>query len=193
MNFFLVIVISLFLAVSCAKKEEKKAAGTAGGEQIAKVGDMVITKDDIQAIPEAMRQLYSGAEGLERFVAEQMLYQEALKKGLDKDPEYLQLANYLKKKSLIETLLDKEISKKVKVEDKEIANYYNKNKEEFKVKETGQYIPLDNIKEGLRRQILMEKQKAVFDKYMADMKKRYKVEINEAALAGSSEQSAESK
>ncbi len=187
MKNFLVIVISLFLVVSCAKKEEKKAVGVARGEQIAKVGDTVITKDDIQAIPEAMRQLYLGAEGLERFVAEQMLYQEALKKGLDKDTEYLKMADYLKRKALVETLLDKEITKKVRVEDKELSDHYKKNKEEFKVKETGQYIPFDNIKEGLRRQILMEKQKAVFDKYMADMKKRYKVEINEAALAAPAE------
>ncbi len=186
MKRFLIVIISIFLIGSCTKKEEE-ASSAPRSEQIAKVGDKVITKEDIEAIPEAMRILYLGAEGLERFITEEILYQEALKKGLDKDPEYLKMANYWKRKALIDTLLDKEITKKIKVEDKEIVDYYNKNKEEFKVKETGQYIPLESIKEGLRRQILMEKQKALFDKYMADLKKRYKVEINEALLSAPAE------
>lgn len=183
MKIFLVIVVSLFLTVSCAKKDDKKIEGKAGGEQIAKVGDMVITKNDILAIPESVKHLYLGPEGLKRFIDKQILYQEALKRGIDKDKEYLKMADYLKQKVLVETLLDKEVTKKVSVEDKEVLDYYKKNKEEFKVKETGQYIPFDTIKEGLRKHLLMEKQKAVFDKYMADLRKKYKVEINEAALA----------
>jgi peptidyl-prolyl cis-trans isomerase C len=173
-----VLVMAFFLMVSCAPKEEEKKAAK---EQIAKIGDKIITKDDIQAIPEAMRQMYLGAEGLERFIVKQILYQEALKKGIDKDPEYLKMVDYWKKKLLVETLLNKEITEKIIIEDKEVAEYYEKNKERFKVKETGQYIPLDSIKEGLRRQLLMEKQKVAFDKYIADLKERYKVEINVAA------------
>lgn len=173
-----VIVIAFFLILSCAKKEER----TRSGEYIAKVGNAVITRDDIEAIPESVRHIYMAPQGLERFIDEQILYQEALKKGLDRDEGYLRMVEYLKRKALIERLLDKEIAQKIKITDREVVDYYNKNKEEFKIKETGKFIELDSIKEGLRGQLLMERQRELFDKYLTKLKKAYKVEINEAAI-----------
>lgn len=175
-----VLVMAFFLMVSCAPKEEGKKA--ADGGYLIKIGDRVITEDDIRAIPDIKRQRYIGTDGFDRFITEQMLYQEALKKGLDKDPEYLKTVEYLKKKALAEILLDREIARNVKVTDQELVDYYNKNKEEFTIKETGRLIEFDSIKENLRQVLLMEKKKTLFDKYMEDLRKRYKVEINEEAM-----------
>jgi peptidyl-prolyl cis-trans isomerase C len=172
--------MAFFLMVSCAPKEEGKKA--ADGGYLIKIGDRVITEEDIRAIPDNKRQRYIGTDGFNRFITEQMLYQEALKKGLDKDPEYLKTVEYLKKKALAEILLDREIARNVKVTDQELVDYYNKNKEEFTIKETGRLIEFDSIKENLRQVLLMEKKKTLFDKYMEDLRKRYKVEINEEAM-----------
>jgi len=178
MRNLLVIFCVLFL-LSCAKKDEMRIPA---GEYLVKVGDITITKEDIEGLPESVRQLYVGPQGMERFIDETILYQEALKMGLDKDPGYLRMVEYLKKKALVESLLEKEIAQKVKVGDKEVVDYYNKNKDEFKIKETGRLIELESIKEGLRKQILMEKQKKLFDKYLAQLKKTYKVEINQSLM-----------
>jgi peptidyl-prolyl cis-trans isomerase C len=173
--------MAFFLMVSCAPKEEEKKA--ADGGYLMTIGDMVITEEDIRAIPDSKRQRYIiGPGGLDRFIAEQILYQEALKKGLDKDPEYLKTVQYLKKKALAEILLDREIARNVKVTDQELLDYYNKNKEEFTIRETGRLIEFDSIKENLRQVLLMEKKKTLFDKYMEDLRKRYKVEIKDEAM-----------
>lgn len=175
-----VLVMAFFLMVSCAPKEEGKKA--ADGGYLIKIGDRVITEEDIRAIPDRKRQRYVDPGGLDRFIAEQILYQEALKKGLDKDPEYLKTVQYLKKKALAEILLDREIARNVKVTDQELIDYYNKNKEEFTIRETGRLIEFDSIKENLRQVLLMEKKKTLFDKYMEDLRKRYKVEIKDEAM-----------
>lgn len=174
-----VLVMAFFLMVSCAPKKEEKAVE---GGYLMRIGDKVITKEDIMAIPERERHRYVGDGGIDRFIAEQILYQEALRKGIDKDPEYLKTVEYLKKKAKIETLLDREIAEKIEVTDKEVIDYYNKNKEEFKVKETGEIIPLDRVKEHLRQMLLIKKQRAAYDKYMEDLRKRYNVEINDEAM-----------
>jgi peptidyl-prolyl cis-trans isomerase C len=175
-----VLVMAFFLMVSCAPKEEGKKA--ADGGYLMTIGDRVITEEDIRAIPDRKRHRYVGPGGLDRFIAEQILYQEALKKGLDKDPEYLKTVEYLKKKALAEILLDREIAGNVQVTDQELLDYYNKNKEEFTIKETGRLIEFDSIKENLRQVLLMEKKKTLFDKYMEDLRKRYKVEIKDEAM-----------
>jgi len=171
-----VLVMAFFLIASCAPKKEEKAG------HLMKIGDKAITEDHIMAIPDRERHRYVGTGGIDRFIAEQILYQEALRKGIDKDPEFLKTLEYFRKKAMIETLLDREIAEKVEVTDKEVIDYYNKNKEEFKVKETGEIVPLDRVKEHLRQMLLMKKHRAAYDKYMEDLRKRYNVEINDEAM-----------
>lgn len=183
MSKLFVLVMAFLMVVSCAPKEEgKKAADSTKGGYLIKIGDKAITEEDIKAVPDSERQRYIGPGGIERFITEQMLYHEALKKGIDKDPEYLKTAEFLKKKAMIEILLDREIAGKVKVTDKELIDYYNKNKEEFTAQESEKLIPLDSVKENLRRMLLMEKQKALYDKYMDNLNKKYKVETDDDAL-----------
>lgn len=172
---------AVLLIVSCAKKEDAPSAvkEAASGDYIAKVGDMLITKADVEAMPDNFKLMYAGEDGLDRLIAERMLYQEALKLGLDKDAEYLKSVEYFKKKALAEAVLERVVAAKAKVTDKEVLDYYNKNKKEFTDPSTGKVIELDGIKENLRRVLLMDKQKNIFDKYMEDLRKKYKVEIKD--------------
>ncbi len=182
MKNLLVVVFALFFVVSCAKKEDKKA----GEGYLAKVGNVVITKQDMDnelaSMPEDRRQFYMGKDGMgqliEDMVKKEIFHQEAIKKGIDKKQEYLKKIEYLKKMSLIETLLETELAKKIEVTDKEVIDYYNKHKAaEFTDKATGKVIELQYIKDGLKKQLVMEKQRGVFEKYLADLRKTYKPEI----------------
>lgn len=124
-------IISLFFA--CAKKEEKRAS------YLAKVGNTVITEADLEReiknLPDFVQKMFEGTSGRERFVEElvkrELLYQEALKKGLDKDPAYQRKLEDFKKMNLVGLLLEKEIETKTKVSDKEVRDYYEKHKEDF--------------------------------------------------------------
>ena len=127
------LVLTLAL-ISCSKKgvEEK-------GPFLAKVGNATITQADydreFQALPEYAQQLFAGEQGREKFLNEivnkEMLYQEALKKGLDKTPEFQKKVEEFKKITLVTELFDKDVMAKTKVSDQDVKDYYDKHKEEF--------------------------------------------------------------
>jgi len=130
---FMIIVSFLLVFVACAKKEGEK------GPYLAKVGNAVVTQADFERefknLPQFAQALFQGSAGKERFLDElikkEMLYQEALKKGFDKDPKYLAKVEDFKKLTLVSMLLEKEIESKGKVTEQDAKNYYNKHKEDF--------------------------------------------------------------
>jgi peptidyl-prolyl cis-trans isomerase C len=129
----IVLTFSFFAFTACAKKEEQK------GPYLAKVGNVKITQHDLERelknLPDFAQKLFEGSRGIERFLDElikkELLYQEAMKKGLDKDPDFQRKVEDFKKITLISQLLEKEIELKTQVTDQDIKNYYEKNKEDF--------------------------------------------------------------
>jgi peptidyl-prolyl cis-trans isomerase C len=133
------IVISIFFAgllVSCTQKAAEQAKQ---GPFIAKVGGVSITQADfereLKSLPEYAQQLFEGAAGREKFLDEvikkEILYQEALKKGIDKNPDFSRKLEEFKKLTLASELLEKEIMSKNKVTEQEVKDYYNKHKADF--------------------------------------------------------------
>ena len=130
---FMLTISLLFAFVACAKKEEQK------GPYLAKVGNTKITQADLEReiknLPEFAQKLFEGSGGKEKFLDElikkELLYQEALKKGIDKDAEYQRKVEEFKKLTLIGQLLEKEIETKAKVTDQDVKDYYEKHKEEL--------------------------------------------------------------
>jgi peptidyl-prolyl cis-trans isomerase C len=87
-----IVIISLLFAFgACAQKGEQQK-----GPYLAKVGNVTITQADfereIKSLPEFAQKFFQGPEGKEKFLDElvkkELLYQEALKKGLDKSKPY---------------------------------------------------------------------------------------------------------
>lgn len=126
-----ILTISLFFA--CAKKEDQK------GPYLAKVGNVEITQADfereIKNLPDFAQKMFESNSGKEKFLDElvkkEILYQEAVKKGFDKDSGYLKKVDDFKKITLVGILLEKEIEAKATVSEKDIKDYYEKHKEDF--------------------------------------------------------------
>ena len=132
----LMFIIPLHIAfVACAKKGEEK------GPYLAKVGNVKIMQADLERemknLPVFAQKMFEGSDGKEKFLGElikkELLYQDALKKGLDKDAEYLKRVEDFRKITLIGVLLEKEMESKAKVSDQEVKDYYEKHKEDFAV------------------------------------------------------------
>jgi len=130
----ILLVTFLFSAlISCAKREEQK------GPYLAKVGTAKITQadldKDIKHLPEFAQKLFEGPDGRRKFLDEmikkELLYQEAVKKGFDKDPEYVRKLEEFKKLTLIGQLLEKEIEVKARVTEQDVKDYYEKHKDEL--------------------------------------------------------------
>jgi peptidyl-prolyl cis-trans isomerase C len=135
MKRFAVSFFLIALLVSCSQKAGQQSQGSF----VAKVGNDVITKaefeQELNSLPDYAKQMFEGDAGREKFLDEvikkDILYQEALKKGIDKDPDFKSKLEEFKKLTLASMLLEKEIMSKDKVSDQEVKDYYDKHKEEF--------------------------------------------------------------
>lgn len=140
----LLLAVSGFaLSVGCGNN----TAGTATtgskedvGEALAEVNGMVIgTKEFDEAFARTMPRGPEGEnqdeatrkqEVLDRLVADKVLYQEALRQGLDKDPKIQRM--------MINTLLRKDVYGNIKnsdIGDEELQKYFDEHKDEFIVPE----------------------------------------------------------
>ncbi|MBU4320444.1 MAG: SurA N-terminal domain-containing protein [Thermodesulfovibrionales bacterium] len=179
-----VFVLTVFLVLGCAKKEEQK------GQYLVKINGVAITKEDlkkeVEALPPFAQKMFEGEEGIARLIDElikkELLYQEAKKKGLDRDAAYLKKVADSQKLILISALLEKEIEDKAKLSDKDVMDFYEKNKADFMVQ--GKTIEFEKVRDMLAQRLTAQKQKEVFDGYVESLKKSYKIDVNKEAIAG---------
>ena len=180
---FALVTAVLFVFASCAKQGEQK------GPYLAKVGKVTITKADLEremkSLPPFAQKIFEGSDGQEKFLNElvkkELLYQEALKQGLDKDAEYVQKVEDFKKITLIGQLLEKELEKRAKVTDEDVKKYYDEHKEDFS--------PSSQIKLSLIRVKTEDEAKSILDKLkkgedFAKLAKEDSVDTNSAKAGG---------
>ncbi|RJQ41026.1 MAG: hypothetical protein C4550_02515 [Nitrospiraceae bacterium] len=181
---FVLILVLGFVITGCTKKEDQK------GQYLVKINGVTITKEDlrkkVEALPQFAQKMFEGEEGVSRLVdqliKEELLYQEAKKKGLDRDAGYLKKVADSQKLILISALLEKEIEDKAKLSDKDIRDFYEKNKADFVVQ--GKTIEFEKVRDMLAQRLTAQKQKEVFDNYVENLKKAYKIDVNKDAIAG---------
>jgi peptidyl-prolyl cis-trans isomerase C len=138
-------IIAAAVIFACGPSAGGPAAAKAKkGKVVATVGSSTITTGDIEEIlnrmPPFQRKRFADDKGkkelLDNLVNEELFYQEALRRGLDRDPDFVArmdqfrrgiLANMVKK-----TLYEQEIP----VTDAEVKKYYDDNKDKFMTPET---------------------------------------------------------
>ncbi|UCG78751.1 MAG: peptidylprolyl isomerase [Nitrospirota bacterium] len=135
------ILLSLFMALAfgCSGGSGDSGNVTPPGEHLITVGPNVITEGDISerlsAIPEYAKGIYDGEEGFRNIVDEliktELLYLQALKKGVDKDPEYIEMVENYKKFALVGMIFEQAIGSAPEVTDKKARDYYEKNRGDF--------------------------------------------------------------
>ena len=72
---------------------------------------------------------------LDQIISEKLLIQEAKNRGLEQDKDVLEQIKNTTEQILVQSLIEKEIIGKVKVEDQEALTYYEENKGNFITKE----------------------------------------------------------
>ena len=190
---FLLVIVTL---VACNKGAVPGDAGPKdAGKTLANINGMPITEGDLKREigylqPEA-REMFAEEGGLkavlEEVIKKEMLYQEAKKIGLQDSQDIKDRLDEYKKRATIEMLLEKKIMEGVKVDDKEVREFYDKNIESFVMqspdgKGKPRTIEFDKVKGLIKERLTQDKQKEAFDKYMETLKATYKVEVNQAEL-----------
>ncbi len=126
-----------FVAVSFGCERTERGESNLGDArvEISRVGDAVLTAEDLDLV--AGNESYSpGLEDrrafVKRWVDTQVLYQEALRRGLRDDPAIKARLRELETELLANYFVFMELSKRAAVSDREIEDYFLAHEQEFR-------------------------------------------------------------
>lgn len=126
------MVCVLAASIGCAKKRSP------GDDVLVKVSDSAITVNDFTSRIARMPAYYrvivekDRKHYLEEMIVEKLFYEDAVRKGLNRDKEVIAVIDDAKKKIVIAKLIKDEVDGKVVVTDQEIDEYYQANRDQFK-------------------------------------------------------------
>jgi len=174
--------------------DESQKPNSHTGEVVASIGDRKITTGDIQyelnKLPPYMQSQLetreSKVEFLKQYIAQELLYDSAKRKGLDKDKEVLEGAFEAKKSLMAQKLLEDEIQKEVnmdKYSNADVELYYKANKEKYAEKdEKGNVKRIPEFQEvgkQAAQDFTREKQQEAYNRLVERLMKAEKVNIYE--------------
>lgn len=177
-----VIIISLFISTCSNRKEEK--------DIVAQINDYYMSvedfKQDIKVLltyrPQSIKTPEDKIYILNDLINKEIILHEAQRLNLDKNKEFIRTIENYWKQTLFVALIKKkanEISDSVSVYDDEIKNYY----EDLKSKNP-ELEPLAEIEREIKRLMRREKETAMMQKWLDDLREKSRIEINEEVLMG---------
>ena len=152
--------------------------------QVVKFGGSGLTADKLIAklnqSPQHLRANIKTSEGISEFLHQttqtDLLYLDALERGLDNDPAYQQKLAY-KTSSLIQQECQRKlVFTKVSVSEQELKDYYNLHKSTFGKR------PFEEVRTFVRNELHNQKQKELMAEVVAELKDRFNIKYNEQIL-----------
>jgi len=136
---FILIASCAALGVSSCSGKKKDTTLKVNTGLAARVGDLRISTEEMlrlyEEMPEMQKKEYKGRDGqakfVDRLIEENLFYLAAIDEKMDKSDEMRDRIRWITMKLLITEYVSKKISDKIKVEPKEIEDYYAEHKEEF--------------------------------------------------------------
>ncbi len=132
---YIIVIALIFLAIApigCAKKPSK------GDKIVARVSNKFITLKEFNSKIDKMPSYYRNIieknkkKYLDEMIIEMLFYEDAVRKGVDRDREVKEVVREAKKKIVIAKFLKNEVEDNIKVTDDESREFYEAHKEEFK-------------------------------------------------------------
>ncbi len=133
--YILVFVVFSAPASGCGKKASKE------DKLLAKVSNKSVTLGEFKARISKLPSYYQDVVNknkkryLDEMIMEMLLYEDAVRKGLDKDKEVREVISEARKKILIAKLIKNDVEDKVRITEEEIGSFYNENKDKYKTPE----------------------------------------------------------
>ncbi len=136
------LACSLFLVSSACEKGGKTKTTDVGNDAVvAKINNEKITLSEFnERLKDYPALAHAGGNidlqtkkgFLDNLVVRELLYQDAIKNGMDKDKETASFIEEMKKRVVVERFFKKEVDEKAKVNEEELKKYYNEHPEEAK-------------------------------------------------------------
>ncbi len=132
MKKLLILIVAVVFMAGCESKDTSVLA-EGSGVKITKE----VFKERVKRLPEWAKSRFQTEEGKKNFlkelIKEELLFLEAKKQGLNKEPEIVAKLEEFERMTLINLLLKKEIEEKGTPSEEEIREYFDKNPDEFKI------------------------------------------------------------
>ncbi|MBI5746876.1 MAG: peptidylprolyl isomerase [Nitrospirae bacterium] len=137
MREFVVLVVAVSIIFNIIGCEQRKDVG---GKVVAQINGREIRDDEFKMrfsrLTPALKSKYSDEKGkrefLEEIIKRELLLQEAKKAGIEKDQVLLERIEEMRERLILNEFLQREVEGKLVTTDKELEDYYNLHKEEFK-------------------------------------------------------------
>ena len=134
MRLFITLLVATLsasiLATGCGKAGKKEVL-----VKIGKKGNITLEEfsDRISRLPKRYQTVVkkNKKQFLDEIIVDTLLYAEAVNRKVDKNKDVKRLVNEAKRKIMIVQLLRDEVDIQTDVNDEEMQNYYNENKEKF--------------------------------------------------------------
>jgi peptidyl-prolyl cis-trans isomerase C len=129
---FLVLMLSVII-IGCAKKTKDVVIAIIDGKNIT----MAMIDDKISKLPPYYKTYAAQhkAEVVNQLITEELLYKEAERRHIDRDPEAKDLIKEAARKIIISKLLDAEVTRSAPVSDDDISKYYEEKKDQYMIPE----------------------------------------------------------
>lgn len=174
---FGLVFISLFQS-ACSKRNRK-------GETAVKINTYALTANEFEELfseygmkgdtPE------SRADFLNNLITRKLLLEEAQRRGLDTQKDFLRSIENFWEQSLLKGVVDqkvKEIEKNITVTDSEVETYYQK-----WIKETPKASkPLQEVRDLMEWQIRKAKEAQAMEEWTNDLIRKAQIKVNKKAL-----------
>jgi len=151
----------------------------AGETVVAHIGARKVTmnevNDALRMLPEYVHKEYTAKdkklEFLRHYIATELLYDSALRKGFDRNPDITRAAEQMKKNLMVEALLSEELAKDIAVTDTEVSLYFQAHQDEYKGKK------LDDVRNEIAMRVSNEKKQNAYTALMDRLMHAEKVVI----------------
>jgi hypothetical protein len=189
----------------------------AGGKIVAEIGAEKITEADLDAIIEnsignqlspmaafmtaeqlneqkkKMLEQYRSSQAknefLQSWLAQEILYRQALKEGLSEDAQVKRLLDDLARSVLSQQMMSRQLAAKIHVTETDLQTYYTANKAKYiepANEEAGtseRQKTFDEVRQQVMSQLLDQKRRDVQQQYIEQMMDQYNVTVHTTAFA----------
>jgi hypothetical protein len=174
--------------------EPTEAKKSRPGEVVARIGKKAITTGDLdfeisQLPPYVKTQLNDKSKKidfLKQYIATELLYDSAKRKGLEKDKEVIEATFQAKKNFTVQKLLQEEISQSIDVQESDVKLYYDANKQDYAKKDdsgkAAELRPFEEVKTKVMQDYIRKKQQEAYDELIQRLMRAEAVQIYEDKL-----------
>jgi len=127
------VVVGLLFGLSGCARQQGQILASVDGEAIT----LAEFNERIARLPEQYQAVINKNKErfLDDYVIELLIYKEAIRRGLDKQEDTKEILREARRKILMAKYIEEEVEKKIVVEEAELRDYYEKNRDKFLVPE----------------------------------------------------------